>query len=111
MKTYSVIITALTKVYEDGIVSQLVKKEYTVGYLSPKGTLSKKDGVSAVIGLSIASSNYKLEEVHKDIINILENIKAKVYSVVIFDNYTAGWSQSNFDVNDFKNEDNKLNLN
>lgn len=98
---YNVFITALVPNYQDHIVAALTKKGYMVGPASSDGKVIA-DGASA--GALFALSVYKADDtidthkIHEDVANILQEVKACTYSLVVALASDVSWSGSNFDI-------------
>jgi hypothetical protein len=100
MYIYYVWITALLPSYQDGIIAGLVRRGYMVGPAAKDGKVSSiTEGCPAVL---IALSVYKQEEeidvkkVYEDTLAVLEEMKARYYSVVISLSHEATWVGANF---------------
>jgi len=100
MYIYYCWITALSAAYQDAIIAGLVKHGYMVGPAAKDGVLSivKENCPSVLIALSV----YKAEtestplQIYDDIVQILTEINAKYYSVVISLSHAASWGGPNF---------------
>lgn len=100
MYIYYVWVTALLPSYQDGIIAGLVRRGYMVGPAAKDGKVSCiTEGCPAVL---IALSVYKQEEeidvkkVYEDTLAVLEEMKARYYSVVISLSHEATWVGANF---------------
>lgn len=99
MYIYYCWITALLPNYQDKIIAALVKKGYMVGPAAKDGqvAISSEKSPSTLFALSL----YKAEEItvnqiYEDVVNILQEMKAHYYSVVISHSYESTWGGSNF---------------
>lgn len=96
MYIYYVWISAMLPNYQDGIVGGLVRKGYMVGPSAKDGGVTT--GVSPAVLISLGV--YKPEEIdvnviYSDVIEVLKEIKAYYYSVVISLSTEATWSSGN----------------
>lgn len=102
MYIYYCWVTALLPNYQDGIIAGLAKRGYMVGPASKDGqvAISKENCPSVLIALSV----YKAEEevnadfIYKDVMAILDEMKARYYSVVVSLSHEAMWVGSNFSI-------------
>jgi hypothetical protein len=92
-------ITAMLPSYQDGIIAGLARKGYMVGPASKDGAIATgaSDTKPSVL---FAVSVYKAEEtnasnIYTDVIAVLNDMKARYYSVIISHSYEATWAGSN----------------
>jgi hypothetical protein len=102
MYIYYCWITALLPNYQDAIIAGFVKKGYMVGPAAKDGVLSlTKENCPAVL---IALSLYKAEgeltpmQIYDDVTQLLTEINAKYYSIVISLSHDASWGGPNFSI-------------
>ena len=98
---YIVWATVLTPSYTDSIIAALVKRGYAVSSLSKDICISIDENASGIITLKVGTSDESklAKDIYNDIIQILDEIKAFYYSVVIteyMDNCI--WSGSNISI-------------
>jgi hypothetical protein len=96
MYIYYVWISAMLPNYQDGIVAGLVRKGYMVGPSAKDGGVTTGVSPAALISLGV----YKAEEtnvnnIYTDVIEVLKEIKAYYYSVIISLSTEATWSSGN----------------
>lgn len=99
MYIYYCWITAMLPSYQDGIIAGLARKGYMVGPASKDGTLATgiaDNKPSCLFAISV----YKAEEtnasnIYTDVVNVLTDMKAKFYSVIVSHSYEAIWAGSN----------------
>ena len=99
MYIYYCWITTLLPTYQDGIVAGLARRGYMVGPAAKDGqvTFSTEKCPSALVALSV----YKAEEtnvsnIYNDLVEVLQEMGAYYYSVVIVLSSEATWAGSNF---------------
>ena len=101
--SFSVWLTVLTESYADLIISGLVRKGYSVSTLDNNGEVSvdKHSTTSALIALKVSSVSEKImsADIHVDIINILDDIKAYYHSVIVTPYVDCVWCGSNILLN------------
>jgi hypothetical protein len=111
MTTYFCWITAVLSSYQDKIVAGMVNKGYMIGAAAKDGivTLANKNTAPAsLIGLAV----YKLEEstatsaskVYEDLSEILFEIKAYYYSVIVSASSDCTWAGANFNIDSPKSD-------
>lgn len=99
MQLYYCWITVLLPDYQDGVIAGLARRGYMVG-------AAAKDGIVATVtencpAVLFAISLYRHEEtsaskIYEDVIAVLQDIKARYYSVVVALSYDSIWSGANF---------------
>ena len=96
---YLFLITALTPMYKEAIIFEMLKLGYTMRSAN-KDFISIDSEVSCVIGFIASYKSNKdkdLEGVFEDLKNVLKNIDAKYYSLIV-KNGSGGirWTGANF---------------
>lgn len=115
-------ITVLTPSYTNAIIAGMVKKGYAVSSTAAKGEvlIAKDTNASAIISLKITSTieGSNSGSIYKDLMEVLVEIKAFFYSVVVTPYVDCAWCGSNIAINkptavatDVKPNPNKSNLN
>lgn len=93
----------LTPSYTDGIIAGMVKKGYTVSSTAAKGevVISKEVNTSAVISLKITSTfeGSNSGTIYKDLMDVLNDLKAFFYSVIVTPYVDCAWCGSNIVLN------------
>jgi hypothetical protein len=87
--------------YQDGIIAGLAKKGYMIGPAAKDGkvTLSKDDCPGALIALSVyREQETNVNNIYDDTLEVLKEMKAYYYSVVISHSYEATWVGPNFSI-------------
>ena len=98
---YSFIVwaTVLTPSYTDGIIAGMVKKGYAVSSTAAKGevVISKETNTSAVVSLKVTSTfeNSNSATIYQDLMDVLNDLKAFFYSVVVTPYVDCAWCGSN----------------
>lgn len=97
MKAYLVFIAALTSVYDTIIISDMVRKGYTISLAYPEAPLALKSSgnLSVVITLKIETTSKTVKDIHSDITKILDANKMMVHAVIVTEYCGATWSASN----------------
>jgi hypothetical protein len=97
---YYVWITALMPSYQDGIIAGLVKRGYMVGPAAKDGKVSVGTDTTAatLFALSVYRTDAETDanKVYTDITEVLKDMKAYYYSVIVSHSYEATWIGSNF---------------
>jgi len=92
-------ITVLTPRYADGIIAGMVKKGYAVSAVAGNGEilLTKESNPSAIISLKITSvaETINSANIHKDLMNVLDELKAFYHSVIVTPYNDCCWCGSN----------------
>jgi hypothetical protein len=100
MYVFNVFITTLIPNYQDGIITGLAKKGYMVGPASKDGKVVAEGGNA---GTLLALSVYRQEEIdthkiHQDVCEVLVEVGARTYSLVVALASDVAWSGPNFDL-------------
>ncbi len=108
MKVYYCWITALVPSYQDGIVAGMAKKGYMVGALSKDGVvLSPGQSSAGLIALNIyhrEDVDAEIDRVYKDLSDVLDDMKARYFSLIVAQSVASRWYGSNFDIVPVKEE-------
>ena len=96
MYIYYVWISAMLPNYQDSIVAGLARKGYMVGPSAKDGVVTTGHTPAVLIALNV----YKAEDVdvniiYSDVVDVLKDIKAYYYSVIICLSTEATWSSGN----------------
>lgn len=102
MRVYYCWITALVASYHDGIIAGMAKKGYMVGALSKDGmTLSPGEASSALITINLyhrQNVDIEIDKVYKDVSDVLDEMKARYFSIIISLATESRWYGSNFNI-------------
>lgn len=99
MYIYYCWVTALLPSYQDGIVAGLAKRGYMVGPASKDGkvTISSDRCPAALLSLSVyREEETNVEKIYKDVVDILAEMNAYYYSVIVSLSHEATWVGPNF---------------
>lgn len=92
-------LVILTPSYIDSIIAGMVRKGYTVSATSSNGEVSIPENNSSsatlCLKISLVSESVKPTDIHKDLIDILDDIKAYYHSVIVTPYVDCIWSGSN----------------
>lgn len=92
-------ITVITPLYSDRVIAGMVKKGYTVSAAAGNGEicLSRKDSPASLITLKVSSNdeNISVVKIHTDLLDVLKEIKALQYSVIVSAMADCCWCNSN----------------
>lgn len=94
-------LTALTDVYEKELIHGLISKGYSVAPASDLSMTLKSPGVAgALISLQVENNaEAKAVSIYEDVVGILNEIKAKYYSLIITKfSYDSIWAGGNFGI-------------
>ena len=100
MYIYNVWITALMPSYQDGIIAGLVKRGYMVGPAAKDGkvSLGSETSASTLVALSVYRTDTETDanKIYTDISDVLQEMKAFYYSIIVACTYESSWVGSNF---------------
>lgn len=86
--------------YQDRIIAGLARKGYMVGAASKDGVVASvvdEDHPSTLFALSIYQmTETTVDQIYKDVISVLSEMKAYSYSVVVALSAESTWSGPNF---------------
>ena len=102
MHVYYCWVTALIPDYQDGIVAGMAKKGYMIGPLSKDGVvLSPGQSSSGLIALNVyhrENVDVEIDKVYKDLSDVLDDMKARYFSIIVAQSTGCRWYGSNFDI-------------
>lgn len=101
MYIYYVWVTALLPSYQDGIVAGMATKGYMVGPAAKDGsvTMASEDCPAALISLSVYREvETNVQNIYKDMADVLHDMGAYYYSMIVSLSHEATWVGSNFSV-------------
>lgn len=109
--TFMVWVTLLTPSYTDSIVSELIKKGYQVSCASGDGklTIGKRENPAQILGLRLIPPHrdYKALDIEQDVGNIIFELKAYYYSIIVSLCIDSCWTSSNIEMDLVLPEDKK----
>ena len=111
MNIYHCWVTGLLASYQDGIVIGMVRKGYMIGPAAKDGQVicnSKSNAPAFLIALNVYKlvdpSEITAQKVYDDLMDVLKDMNAYYYSIVISLGVDSIWSAANFDINVKKEE-------
>jgi hypothetical protein len=111
MNIYHCWVTALLTSYQDPIVVGMVRKGYMIGPASKDGQVicaTRSNAPSFLIALNVyklvEDSEINAQKVYEDLMDVLKNMNAYYYSIIVSLGVDSIWSAANFDINIKKEE-------
>ena len=99
MYIYYCWVTALLPSYQDGIVAGMAKKGYMIGPAAKDGkvTIASDNCPAALFSLSVyREEETNVSKIYQDVVDVLTEMDAYYYSVIVSLSHEATWAGSNF---------------
>lgn len=100
MNIYYCWVTAMLPSYQDGIIAGMARKGYMVGPAAKDGSVAvvlSEDQPAVLFAISVyKATETSADQIYQDMVDVISEMGAHVYSVVISLSSEATWAGPNF---------------